>query len=510
MVYGTYRAFYATSKDRLFAICGNSLFEIFTDASSVQRGVLSSVSGKCTITENETQLLILDGLDGYIYILRDNTLTKLTNLNDVVDSVILISGGTGYTIGDTLTLAEPSGGVSATVLIDTVDVLGAVTGITLGTRGRGYTEGDKTTTGGTGTGAVINVESLASGGFNSGVHCVNLDGYFIKNKNNTGEFYYSYLRDGLTWDILDYFTAEGTPDNIVTLGKINNELWVFGSKTIEVWYDTGNTDALFQRISQGFIDIGCAAEWSVATMGNTIFWLGSSSQGHGIVWMASNYIPQRISTHAIEYIIGQINKESTIADAEAYCYQEEGHFYYVLTFPSGNRTLVYDLKTSLWHERGEWDSLDGRMNRHRGSLFSFWNGKNYLCDYQNTNIYNLDLDTFTDNGKMIRRVRTGPHIRNDRKRLFHREFEIDIERGVGLTSGQGSNPLIVLYFSDDGGKTWSNGIPLNMGKIGEYLVRAHTHRLGMSRDRVYRLVITDPVKCVLVSARADIEVERGN
>jgi hypothetical protein len=424
MAYGNYRALYTTAFDRLFAVIGSGLYEIFDDKSSLLRGNINTSSGRCSISENETQLLIVDGIDAWIYTIATNLLTK-----------------------------------------------------------------------------------VVSEGIVSASHSVVLDGFFVINETNTGRFHWSNLRDGNTWDALNFSTAEGSPDNLVSMGKINNELWLFGKKTTEIWYDTGNADSQFQRGNSGFLDVGCAAQWSVATMGNTILWLGSSLQGNGIVWSASSYIPQRISTHAIEYIIGQIAKTSTLEDAEAYCYQEEGHFFYVLTFPSGNRTLVYDMKTQIWHERGYWNSVTGTMGRHRGSCHVFWRGKNYVSDYQNTNLYELDLDTYTDNGDVIRRVRTGPHIRQDRKRLYFHTFELDVERGVGLSSGQGNMPKLNLLISNDGGRTFGNNIPLSIGKTGEYTVRAIARRLGMSRDRVNRVWTDDPVKIVLIGARADVEIE---
>jgi hypothetical protein len=132
-------------------------------------------------------------------------------------------------------------------------------------------------------------------------------------------------------------------------------------------------------------------------------------------------------------------------------------------------------------------------------------------DYRNNNIYSLDLNTFTDNGDIVRRVRTGPHIHQDRQRLYFREFEIDIERGVGLDGNDPNkdNPMAFLTWSDDGGFTWSNENWNKLGARGEYKNRLHWHRLGYSRDRVFRLVVTDPIKCVLIAARADIQLERA-
>ena len=516
MAYGSYRALYSSSLDRLFAIVGSGVYEIFADKTWKLRGNINTSAGMCSIAENETQLIIVDGTDGWIYDLRADTLTQIVNLVDMIQYISIATGGTGYNVGDILTINDTSVTADATVQVTSVTagVIDAL-GVVLLTKGRGYTTGIKTTTikstsGALGSGATINVEGLVDGGFNSGNQVIAIDGFFVKNEINSGRFNWSYLRDGFTWDLLDFATAEGTPDNIVAVNKVNNEIWLFGPKTIEIWYDTGDyVNGQFQRVHQGFLDIGIAAPWSSATLGNTIFWLGSDAQGHGIVWQAENYMPNRISTHAIEYVIAQISKSVGIDDAVGYCYQQEGHFYYVLNFTKGKRTLVYDYKTEMWHERGFWNDSIATMERHRGQCCTFCFGKVFLGDYENSNLYELDLDTYTDNGNQIRRVRTGPHIRQDRKRLFHQEFEIDLERGVGLNEGQGSNPMITLTSSDDGGKTFGNERQLTIGKQGKNLTRAHTHRLGYSRDRVYRVTVSDPVKCVLTGARADIVAERG-
>jgi hypothetical protein len=509
MATGNYRALYSSSLDRLFAVVGSGVYEIFLDKSWLIRGHIHTVNGPVSMTENETQLLIVDGTDGWIYNLLTNTLVQIINYNDMVDTVAVTDGGMNYRVGDTVTLQTPANGSPCTTSVYAVSTDGtnsiAQAGLTIVNSGRGYSMGDTSTSSTYGTGAIVNVETLADGGFRPASHAITLDGFFICNEINTGRFFWSYLRDGLTWDLLDYATAEGTPDNILSIGKVNNELWLFGPRTIEIWYNTGLYDNQFQRIQQGFIDIGIAAPWSNATMGDRIFWLGSNSAGYGIVYMAMNYVPKRISTHAIEHIISQM---SDISDAVGYCYQQEGHHYYVLSFTAGNRTVVYDVEANMWHERSYWNATANKEERHRGQYGAFCFNKTFLADYQNTNLYELNLDTYTDNGSPIRRQRTGPHIRSDRKRLFHHQFEIDLERGVGLNSGQGSKPYISLTYSDDGGKTFGNEKKLSIGSQGKNLTRAKATRLGYSRDRVYRLTISEPVKIVLVGARADIEPER--
>lgn len=364
-------------------------------------------------------------------------------------------------------------------------------------------------------------EQISDPAFKSATHCCFIDGRFLINENNSQKFWYSDLYDGLNWndsnfaipralrsstdtDALNFASAEGTPDNLEGIATINNELWLIGEQSTEVWYDSGSADAPYQRVHGAFFNNGTIAPYSIATNGSNIFWLGSSAQGHGQVWTATSYQPQKISTNSIDHIIEKI---SDITDAIGICYTQEGHNFYLLIFPKGNKTLCYDLSTGFWHERGYWDTHYGVIGRHRMNAVCFFNGKNYCGDYQNGNIYEIDLDTYTDNGDIIRRVRTGPHIHQDRKRLFFHEFEVDIERGVGLQTGQGIEPYAFLQWSDDGGMTWSHEYWDHFGRVGKYKTRLHWHRLGFSRDRVFRITVADPNKLILIAARADITKE---
>jgi hypothetical protein len=339
------------------------------------------------------------------------------------------------------------------------------------------------------------------------VICIN--GFFIQNEVNTSNFWFSKYQNGLIWDGTWFYAAEGSADPILAIGTINNEIWLFGSKSIEIWYNhppTG-TDAydIFSRVNNTFLNIGLASIASVATISNTIFWLGSNLEGNNTIYSGTGYTPGQISTHSLEYLLSQM---TITDDAIGMCYQQEGHAFYVLTFPNGNQTYCYDTSTGLWHERGRWNKSTGTNDAWPGICCVFWNNKNYIGDYQNGSIHQLDLNVYTDNGNPIIRKRTGGHIHSDRQRLFFHEFEIDLQRGIGLTSGQGSNPKACLQWSDDGGYKWSNEYWSSPGKKGDYRARLHWHRLGYSRDRIFRLTVSDPVKWVVIGCRGDIEIEK--
>ena len=328
-----------------------------------------------------------------------------------------------------------------------------------------------------------------------------LDGYFVFNEPNSQKIWVTALLDGTSVDPLDFASAEGSPDGVVGIIVDHREVWVYGTNSVEVWYNSGNADFPLSRIQGAFNELGCVAAYSIAKMDNGLFWLGQDARGQGIVYRANGYTGQRISTHAIEW---QIQQYGNLSDAIGYTYQQDGHSFYVLIFPSANATWVYDVATQAWHERAGF--ANGEFTRHRSNCQVFFNSDVLVGDYQNGNIYAFDLDDFSDNGsiqKWLRSWRALPTGQNNLKRTAQHSLQLDLETGVGLNLGQGSDPQVMLRWSDDGGHTWSNEHWVSIGKIGEFYRRAIWRRLGMTmkiRDRVYEVSGTDPVKIAIVGA----------
>lgn len=326
-----------------------------------------------------------------------------------------------------------------------------------------------------------------------------IDGYFVFNQPGTGRFQITGLF-ATTVDPLDFATAEGSPDLLISLIVNQREIWLFGENSTEVFFDSGNALFPFQRIQGAFIEQGCAAKFSPAKSGTTLFWLSADDRGQGMVLKASGYQPQRVSTHAIEYAIAQYPR---IDDAIGYTYQQEGHIFYVLTFPTGNATWVFDESTQLWHERAWRNPVDASLNRHRSNCQMAFAGKVIVGDWETGKLYSLNLDAYDDNGDILPAIRQCAHEASpdDTWQFFHRLW-IDMETGVGLNAGQGSDPQVMLEWSDDGGHTFPNQMWASAGKIGEYRRRVNYRRLGKSRDRVWRATITDPVKRIFIAADA--------
>ena len=330
---------------------------------------------------------------------------------------------------------------------------------------------------------------------------------------------------------LSFSSKDGAPDNLVALIVDHREVYLLGETSSEVWTDVGTYPFAFQRIPGTSTQHGIAAKSSVYRLGNSFAYLSRNNRGQAMIMQMNGYTPTRISNHAVEQTL--VNQY--VDDALAWTYQLEGHECYVITFPTLDLTWVYDATTTMWHK---WLSVDNMnvFHRHRGNCCAVFNGEVLVGDYENGIIYLLDPNNYTDNGNEIRRVRRAPHIVTDLQRQYLQELQIQFQPGVGLngysrsqyspTNGVagvgiaglaiagsseiltvGADPQAMLRWSDDGGSTWSNEHWASIGQIGKYKNRAIWRRLGWARDRVFEVVITDPVKAVIISA--NLKAEEG-
>jgi hypothetical protein len=259
-----------------------------------------------------------------------------------------------------------------------------------------------------------------------------LDGYFVFNEPDSQKFWVTSLLDGTSIDPLDFASAEGYPDNVIALIVDHREIFLFGNNSVEVWYDAGTPDFPLARIQGAFMEVGCAAAYSVAKLDNSVFWLGSDARGRGIVYRANGYTPARISTNAVEYAI---QSYGNITDAIAYTYQQDGHPFYVLIFPSAQATWVYDVSTQLWHERAGFEN--GDFTRHRSNCQMAFNSEVVVGDYEDGRLYAFDLDVYADDDQIQKWLRSWRALatgQNNLKRTAHHSLQLDAETGVGLNA----------------------------------------------------------------------------
>lgn len=323
------------------------------------------------------------------------------------------------------------------------------------------------------------------------------DGFFIFVQPDTQQYYISGLYDGKDINALDFASAESNPDDIVTSIVGGGIVYLLGEKTTEIVQNSGDVDFPFSKASGGAISIGCIASESVKIVSNTIFWLGRSEEGFGIVY--SNQVgtlsPARVSNFAVE---GFIQKQKDLDKATAYTYQENGHNFYCLNFEEGNTTWCLDLNTMMWHER-KYLLKNGVETRHIVEDHCIYDNKHLVYAKDSNIIYEQSVNFLSFDGEPIRKYRRSTQYKaDDLNRMVFNEFILDLQ--VGDINSKDSK--IYLRYSNDGGYTWSNYLGHSLGETGNYTKRIRWRRLGTARNRVWEISCTDDVSLVLLNAFA--------
>ena len=539
---------------QMVAVCGSYVYSLTSNLVPTIIGQLNSSTGRVGISDNGINVYIVDGANRYTWRISSpssavfegsvtaTTLTVTRLISGVIginqslfgvgtlqETVITALGtGTGgvgtYTINRTQTVAAGTMNTAAVAAVITGSISATtltVTAITSGTlyvgqtiQGAGITVGTIITalgtgTGGTGTYTINNSQTVSSetmyglnftvipstdGAFTGGDTVDIVDNYFVYNRPSSQQWAASNLLSPIT-NGLSFASKDGAPDNLVSLIVDHREVYLLGEASSEVWVDVGAFPFPFQRIPGTSTQHGIAAKFSMARVGNSFCYLSRNSRGQAQIMQMNGYIPQRVSTHAVENTL--VNQY--IDDAIAWTYQLEGHEIYVISFPTLDLTWAYDTSTTMWH-KWLWSDNNNTYHRHRGNCAALFQGKVLVGDHSNGKLYELDPDVYTDDGQMTRRLRRCPHIVTDFQRQYFEELQIQFQPGVGLSTGQGNDPQAMLRWSSDGGSTWSNEHWVSIGAQGKYNNRAIWRRLGWARDRVYEVVVTDPIKAVIVSA----------
>jgi len=349
--------------------------------------------------------------------------------------------------------------------------------------------------------------NLSTGAFSNPVSDVTmggmLDGYFVALDQSTSTFKMSDLLDGTTWDSTQILQRNAAPDTWQAMLVKNPIILLFGSETTEPIYNAGAAPFPFAPVPNMIIPHGIAAPFSAKAIGNTVLWLTETKDGNRQVVAMMGYNAQRVSTYAVEFALSQYDN---VDDAVAYTYQDQGHQFYTLNFPSANATWVFDLSMGMWHERGKWnaDAMEYEVWGPEYHAFAF--DKHLVGDPCNGVIYHMSTDLFTDvDGKGLRRQRIPPILQSEQRRVFLDRFQLHCDVGVGLLSGQGDDPQVMLQLSRDGGITWGSERWRSAGKMGEYLHRAQWWRLGSGRNLLPSVTMTDPVPWRILDAYINIK-----
>lgn len=331
-----------------------------------------------------------------------------------------------------------------------------------------------------------------------------LDGYFVVNDPaNTnaagvpGAFFISGIYDGLSWAALDYDVAERNWDQIESVNVANGQLWLVGEESSEVWWNNGNEDFPFERIPSAIIEYGTTEGGTVIQSDNSLLFLSKSTRGSNqILQTQGNGMPRKVSTPALD---SKLHGYSTVG-ALSFIFQWKGHTFCVFTFPTSDKTWVYDLSSGLWFQ---W-STDGDDNRHLSESYVFFNNTHYIGSSTTGDIYPLSDTVYDDAGTVITRVRQSPHLHFQGKVGYISALELLMEEAVATAAVP--NPQVVLQHSKDRGHNWNSEQWSSMGKVGEYDLPIIYRRIGRCQDIIFRITVTDAVKSVLIGAYMDISI----
>ena len=355
------------------------------------------------------------------------------------------------------------------------------------------------------------------------------DTYFVWLDSDTNRFYISSSNATDPTDCinaLDFGTVESNPDDLAGIIGIGNEVAIFGTRTIEFFYNSGNVDFPFSRNSGVTQEIGTTSIRSISKINNEVYFLGNNDAGYGIVYRMNGYQPQRISTHAIEI---QLRKSDDLSDVIAFTYQDEGSYFYCLSVIDIDKTFCYDSSSGLWHERLQLDGVNEVRYPVIYQAFAFnkniiannetptdelGNGLQVLYEFDN-NYYKDDVLTGIIDGPSppfppvydsidIQRQRILPHFTQENKNLQYNYFEMDIQKGVGNVDD--TDPEVTLNISRDGGMTYGNDIVMKMGAASAYMGRVREDMLGIARDAVFKITSDAPVRQEWFTAYIDFEV----
>lgn len=442
------------------------------------------------------------------------------SVSDGIQACTIVISGENYLVGDVLTTSNSNlggGGSGFSVTVTSIsNTFGEITGVTIQSGGFGYINGDVLGVdnvnlggGGSGFSAIVNSISInpisvINSAFPNGAQtCVCNDGYGIVEKPGTGQFWISNNQDFNTWQGIMFATSESRSDTLLAVDYANGYVVLFGTRSMEFWQDQGTTPFPYQRVNGAQQDWGLAAVWSRADFQNSIAFLGQNFEGSLQVLLFQGFTPVRISNSDIEHIINGF----TIAnDAFAFSYTNDGHDFYQITFPTANRSFLYDGTSQAWSEV---QSGVAEYSRHIATLGISFNTNNYVSDYANGNIYYLDNTNPTDNGYLIRREFDSKHVTNGGNEFGIDELYLDMARGIGTqniyVASDSINPKIEMFISKDQGETFGKGRVKPLGLVGQYISpRQVWRRLGNSRDFVFKFIVTSPVAPFIINYGAAV------
>lgn len=312
------------------------------------------------------------------------------------------------------------------------------------------------------------------------------------------KFWVSNAGDGGTLNALNFAFAQSSPDDLIRVYQFRQQIIMFGADSLEPWYNTGQGNPPMDRVEGALRPVGIAGVHCVTNTPAAVYFLANDRT----VYRIEGYEPVQVSTVAIN---NAIESYTTVSDCFAYSYKFQGQNFVVFTFPTANKTWAFLEESNAWVELSS--GVNGGRDIANGYCYAF--GKHLLTDYRNGNIYELDIDTFSDNGAEFIRERvirpiSAIDIDQPGKRILMSRFELIIETGIGLATGQGSDPAFMFSYSVDGGRTWSAETWVSPGNLGAYTKKVEYYCFASGHDILIKFRISDPIKVSIHAASADL------
>lgn len=506
------RCTYRTSTGKAYVVIGPNVYNLTIGNALVLIGNIPDNQSQVYIADSGLVAVLVDGTQGWVIDLSTNQFSLITDpsfygADFVVYQDTFFIFNRPATNQFYISLSNPSFGMLSSTAISTGTIVG----------GAAYVSAvyqNVSLTGGSGTGAIASSITVAGGIVTAvsigdgGKNYLIGDVLSAANVNLGGAgagFTYTVTKIQLAFDPLDIAAKSGSSDPIVGILSIHDELWLIGALTTEIWIGTGSADFFYQRVQGAYIEHGCIAKYSCANTDLIGIWLMQDKQGKNIVVKGAGYEIDEIST---PYLVDRFNNFATTDDAIGFFFQLGSHAFYVLVFPIANETWLYSLKVKMWFR---WVSLnpdDGSLNRHRANCTMYFNEQNIVGDFANGKLYTLSLQVFTDDGAAILRRKTFLHMLNNNDRVGYKSFDADVQVGTQDPTIL-TDPLIRLSWSDNRGVTYGFPVEQSLGRGGEFSTVVSWNRLGMARDRVFKLEWTEAIQVALNGGFAEVQPARS-
>lgn len=511
------RCTYRTSIGTAYSVIGPKVYSVQTNGALVFLGTIADRPSQVYMADNGLALVLVDGTQGWAIDLATNTFGEIIDPSFYgADFVVFLDTFFVFNRPDTNQFYISLSTVNYGMLTSSA-ILTGVVGIP-GAGGIDGTYNNVALTGGSGTGATANI--TVAGGVVTVVDIVNPGYNYVVGdvlSAASGDiggvvgFAWQVLTTDTAFDPLDIAAKSGSADPIVAILTYQKQLWLIGALTTEIWIGTGAADFYFQLVQGAYIDHGCIAPYTAANTDVVGIWLMQDRAGKNMVVKTEGYGIADIGT---PFLTKEFNSYVDTTDAIGFFFQQDDHAFYILIFPTANKTWMYELKTKQWN-RWCWKNIStGALDRHRANCGMFFNGQNMIGDWETGKIYILDGNTYTDVSDdpdvptPIERVKTFLHmVGGEFERVIYNTFDADMEVGRQDPTID-DDPLVFLSWSDNRGVSFGNPVGQSLGRGGEFTTTISWNRLGYARDRIFKLSWSAPVKTALNGGFAMVKAAR--